>query len=332
MLGRLRMTTQEVLDEYESISEKIFHKKNRRFDRSFKEANLVKAIKAVAKPIVGENASMVREEDDIQRGESFVVSLKKGGDENTPTIFRSYKCHGGEEGIQCQIWEAARATTAAPSFFAPARIKVNGTAEYFVDGAVKWNNPSLQVVSEAEALFGPHRRLGCMVSLGTGIRPPSMNRHGKKGRLGTAYSVSEMKRMTLDYLTDPEPPDRQLKASLKNHFNSYFRFSVPPTEGEERVRIFEYQKMGALRLATERYIQRQDVSQMIDQLVEILCRGYSTNVTLEGVCQFLRLLFHFLPADPNFSYRSCKLARDGAEECQSLASQAPSHQRNLHGA
>ena len=278
------MTTQQVLEEYETMSEKIFHKKNRRFDRSFKEDMLVKAIKTVAKPIVGENAPMVREEDDIQKGECFVVSLKKGGDENTPTIFRSYKCHGEEEAIECQLWEAARATTAAPSFFAPTRIKVNSTAEYYVDGAIKWNNPSLQVVSEAEALFGPHRRLGCMVSLGTGIRPPSMKRDGKKGRLGTAYSVSEIGRVAMNYLTDPEPPDRQLKASLKDHINSYFRFSVPAEEGKERVRIFEYQKMGALRLATERYIQQQDVSLMIDQVVEILCRGHSTNLTLEGIC------------------------------------------------
>ncbi|SPN97063.1 uncharacterized protein DNG_00579 [Cephalotrichum gorgonifer] len=280
MLGRLRMTTREVIDEYEAISETIFRRKNRRFDRTYKEDKLVEAINKVAGSRT-ENLAMAEPEDDTRKGRSFVVSVRKEIDENIPFLFRSYKCQG--QTTKCQLWEAARATTAAPGFFTTARVKMGNEYQTFVDGAVKWNNPSRQVMSEAEALFGPHRRLGCMLSLGSGVRPPSLNQNAKAS-FGVSYNISEMKRMTLDYLTDPEPPHLILKALLKGHTNSYFRFSVPAEDGEERIRINEYKKMGALRASTERYLARRDISAMIDQLVQVICRKEATNLTLEAVC------------------------------------------------
>ena len=277
------MSTREVINEYDTIASEIFSRKNRRLDRSFKEEKLEKAIKAVAGTRMDGSSQMVNPKHDLRKGQSFVVSLRKGGDDNTPTIFRSYEC-GGEDKTKCEIWEAARATTAAPGVFNPAKIRVGIKEEHFIDGAVKWNNPSRQVLSEAEALYGPRRQLGCMVSLGTGIRPPALSRK-EKGRI-INYSLSEMKTMTLNYLTDPEPPHRTLKTLLKGHTNSYFRFSVPAEEGEEKIRIFEYEKMESLKWATQQYLKRGDVSQMIDQLVEILCHKHYTDLTLGSLCMF----------------------------------------------
>lgn len=48
-----------------------------------------------------------------------------------------------------KIWEAARATSAAPSFFGP--IKIEGRK--FGDGALNANNPVRQVWWEAKDLF-----------------------------------------------------------------------------------------------------------------------------------------------------------------------------------
>lgn len=62
------------------------------------------------------------------------------------------------------LWEAARATSAAPTCFEPASI---GDAQY-VDGGLVANNPTLVGFAEATALG----RVSCVVSVGTG-RPPS---------------------------------------------------------------------------------------------------------------------------------------------------------------
>lgn len=289
MLGRLRMTTQEVIDEYEAISHVVFNKKNKRFDKSFKPATLEQAIRSVAKPRVGEYAPLATKEDDVQKGLSFVVSLKKGGDDNTPTVFRSYKSQGEE--TTCRLWEAARATTAAPGVFPPARIVTDDGPTYFIDGAVKWNNPSWIVLQEAEARFGSHsRRLGCLVSLGTGLRPPSLDQEDKNEKkwFKPTYSVSELARMTLNYLTDPEPTHRELEAWLKPQPDSYFRFSVPYNPGEDRIRIFDYHKMDALRLSTEKYIKTKEVSDRLDEIVDVLCSKRSTDISLHAACESKR--------------------------------------------
>ena len=47
-----------------------------------------------------------------------------------------------------RIWEAARATSAASSFFDP--IKIGQFGEEFVDGAVGANNPVAQLWNEAK--------------------------------------------------------------------------------------------------------------------------------------------------------------------------------------
>lgn len=287
MLGRLRMSTQEVIDEYMAISSKIFSKKNRRFDKSFKEDKLEEAMRAVIAPRVIDGNTRMKDDEDIHKGLSFVVSFKKGDDDNTPTIFRSYQRHKVDE-TQCQIWEAARATTAAPGFFKPAKIMMGIEEESFIDGAVKWNNPSWHVLSEAAARFpSPNQRLGCLVSLGTGLRPPVLKRDDKSERrwLRPTYKVKEIAKLAFSSLTDPEPPHRDIEGRLKNHSDSYFRFSVPYTPNEERVRIHEHKKMDILRENTEKYLKDRAESRKIDEIVDILCRNRTTDLSLRSICK-----------------------------------------------
>lgn len=85
-----------------------------------------------------------------------------------PFLFRMYlEKHGAFK--KWQLKDAARSTTAAPTFFSPARVKSLGPKqkEYtLIDGGVCTNNPALVAYSEAKRLYP-----GCeylIVSLGTG--------------------------------------------------------------------------------------------------------------------------------------------------------------------
>lgn len=71
----------------------------------------------------------------------------------------------------CEIWKAARATSAAPSFF-PA-IEVDGVC--YADGGLGYNNPAPLVLEEAKSLWGPNLRIGCFLSLGTGKIPDELH-------------------------------------------------------------------------------------------------------------------------------------------------------------
>ena len=81
---------------------------------------------------------------------------------NIPILFRTYQSR--ETHSNCKIWEAARATSATPTFF--ERIEI-GRKQPFIDGGLGRNNPSHVVLDEAFALFGA-RRIGCLVSIGSG--------------------------------------------------------------------------------------------------------------------------------------------------------------------
>ena len=77
--------------------------------------------------------------------------------------------HPDHEAVLCR--DAARATSAAPTYFEPALISVQGQARALVDGGVFVNSPVVSAYAEALKLFPGEPLL--VVSLGTGelVRP-----------------------------------------------------------------------------------------------------------------------------------------------------------------
>jgi predicted acylesterase/phospholipase RssA len=67
----------------------------------------------------------------------------------------------------CAVWQACRATSAAPTFFVPKQLEKDGTK--FVDGGVYANNPINVAVREARAVFGFDVKFRAIVSLGCGF-------------------------------------------------------------------------------------------------------------------------------------------------------------------
>ncbi len=98
---------------------------------------------------------------------TFVVAQMAENVTAPPTIFRSYNAEGVTRS-KCAIWEAARATSAAPSFFKPISIKIPPPAITYVDGALGYNNPSQLALLEAQRIWNCADKEACLVSIGTG--------------------------------------------------------------------------------------------------------------------------------------------------------------------
>lgn len=66
---------------------------------------------------------------------TFVVATSAAAVEGPPVFFRSY---GGKDynANQCAIWKAARATSAAPSFFKPMYVDIPKPGGHFLDGGM----------------------------------------------------------------------------------------------------------------------------------------------------------------------------------------------------
>ncbi len=72
----------------------------------------------------------------------------------------------------CRIWEAARATSAAPTFFKRIEIGPSGSGIEYVDAGLGCNNPIKQVIEEAVRVFGEDSEVACIVSIGAGQVTP----------------------------------------------------------------------------------------------------------------------------------------------------------------
>jgi patatin-like phospholipase/acyl hydrolase len=127
----------------------------------FDYKKLESAIQAVIKNrLKDENALMA--DNSAGKVPTFVVATKGIRAEAPPTLFRSYQCED-HDASECTIWEAGRATSAAPTFFKPIQIGRG----VFIDGGLAHNNPGELALSEAQKIWKTTQRF-CLVSVGTG--------------------------------------------------------------------------------------------------------------------------------------------------------------------
>ncbi|KAH0593772.1 hypothetical protein MHUMG1_08523 [Metarhizium humberi] len=254
MLGRLEMTVDEAIDAYKDLSPKIFvHIHHRitwrgqvqgRFDHEALE-NGVKAIlddKGLPKETLLHNPSPTA-------CKTFVCATSKQTKQTV--VLSSYlsRRRGADMLRKTKIWEAARATSAASSFFDSITIG----DEDFIDGATAANNPISEMWTEAYDTFQNNTEwslednICCLVSVGTGM--PSIIPFGDDPvRIGKAL---------LDIATDTESKAEDFHRHHTQMANQgrYFRFNV--TKGLEAVGLEDASQVKTIVAVTRMYIQSQ---------------------------------------------------------------------------
>ncbi|KYP10918.1 MAG: patatin [Limnobacter sp. CACIAM 66H1] len=98
-----------------------------------------------------------------------------------PVFFKSWR----EEYRSVLMKHAARATSAAPTYFEPALIPIGGVDRALIDGGVFMNSPSVSAYAEAKKIFGDSEEF-FILSIGTGqlIRPISFSEAKDWGKAG----------------------------------------------------------------------------------------------------------------------------------------------------
>ncbi|KAK3372475.1 hypothetical protein B0H63DRAFT_401255, partial [Podospora didyma] len=253
MLGRLRMSTEEALQEYDLCSGKIFSSSNKKWTNAtekFKATTLERIIKEiVARRGLGE---MMRDPENPPKGKTFVCTVSER-EIAVPRLICSFpRDDSWDEDFE--IWEAARATTAASRFFKHMKLKSGSKDEGFIDAAIGCNNPIEQLLSEAVRTLGTGRRLGCIVSIGTGTRAIEMQRASTGLRSITGFlPILKGTVMTLkNTATDGEARALAIQSRLAGFSGAFVRFVVP--RAAEKVGLAEYEKIQTLKDMTAEYI------------------------------------------------------------------------------
>ncbi len=139
------------------------------------------------------------------------------GDADVRTMIMAYNVLSGEEAELCSwemplftVFDAARATSAAPTYFSPHQVG----DMLLVDGGVIANNPSLFAVSKARHIW-PECREFVVVSIGTAGLVHTMAKEGSSGILNWLDNIvplySHAQKRTVDRLLEASPDVRYIR-------------------------------------------------------------------------------------------------------------------------
>lgn len=174
--------------------------------------------------------------------------------------FRSYRgrSFGDPVSRSSQIWQAARATSAVPSFFDPIRFGPSG--EGYIAGGLHANNPVRFIFGEARDTFLDGSQmlednLRCLVSIGTG--KPSLSAFG--GKLQTvARTLIEIAGDTQMTATSFQMAHPKLRSE-----NQYFRFNVD--QGLDGIGLEDATQSVKIMAATRKYLESAGLASQIQE-------------------------------------------------------------------
>ena len=199
----------------------------------------------------------------------------------TPIRFTDYKKDGEHSNFynEVRIWEVARATSAATSFFAPMKMNHGGEPRCFLDAGLGHNNPIQELYLEAKEQLGNpgshfDEQIRVLVSIGTGR--PALEDFGKNV---TEIAKSIVKIASETQRTANTFYDMHLELAERD---GYFRFNPPDLTG---VLLDEASKKDIIAARTEAYGNDAETKSMVKRWV--LAAGNEQSVlTLTAVEDF----------------------------------------------
>ncbi|KAI5236675.1 phospholipase, patatin family protein [Aureobasidium subglaciale] len=268
MLGRLEMSVDECIEAYIQLSEDVFHPKRRipfgikgNVKERYDSEALESAVKKVLRDRNMNEEALLQNEFGTKRLR-FVCCTSKETSETS--LLRSWNTIRGDEELYdtVRIWEAARATSAASTYFDP--ISIGEPRQYFLDGGTGANNPVNHLWGEATDLLprGQHlsENLGCLVSIGT----------GQPGFKPVEESILGVANTLLNIATETETTANLFHRDKSDLFDKRFcfRFNVPRGLGD--IGLAEAAQLGDIKSMTRSHLQTEAVQSEIRRCVERL--------------------------------------------------------------
>ncbi|KAL2890556.1 Vegetative incompatibility protein HET-E-1 [Ceratocystis lukuohia] len=242
MLGRLKMSIAQSLEEYKILASEVFVPQPTPSSgipvSAFSAARLEAAIKRMIRNNCTDPSCLQRKSDGHMT--STDTTCPHGdmplADENcTKTTYYVPGCLTG-----CRVWEVARATSAAVTLFDP--IKLGRDKIEFINASYGHNNPCETLISEAERQF-PGRHIA-ILSIGTGVNDGVPIKDSRDSVLEAHKKMATSSKQT----------DLRLKQKHKSP-GVYYRFNVEiGLKGNENL---DHRMLGSISAHTMNYLEEK---------------------------------------------------------------------------
>lgn len=260
ILGRPRMSVGQAIDIYLQLSASIFVPKGIKSQIRSKATKFsAKALEQAIQEVLthaGLDGQARMYDDRPDRCHTFVLSVwEDASDSPRPHCFTTY-----EPKDETKIWEAARATSAAPTFF--KSISVGNPKIKYIDAGLGFNNPSEQGRREALKLY--RNDIGLLISIGTGrLSIVALGRDAIRLPFGLGLKLSLAKALSKLYTSAEAIHDSLLDCFPGT--DVYTRFNVD--RGMEDIGLGEWDKEDRIAAATAAYLNNGTIPQMKDNAV-----------------------------------------------------------------
>ncbi|KIW95977.1 uncharacterized protein Z519_03043 [Cladophialophora bantiana CBS 173.52] len=308
MLFRLEMNCPDVIAQYENLAKEVFQpmlgkiplnslgsfgnwigdiwlKLKAVVGRSqFSHQPLEKAIDAVV------GGFPLDDDDRARKGDAVLVKSSQGqmfmcatlADRGESVLLRNYEppfaplpVSTGARTLDFKaitIKEAARATSAAPTYLKEATIQ----NLKFWDGGLLNNNPIVQAWDNRFDLVSrdaPSPQIKCIVSLGTTHPEYDANKRPGSGIMRFFNTITK----TVAFVTNTEAKHRDFDRNMRqrNERNptrrtSYYRFNA--STGKDEIDLDDYLKMPKLKEYTDVYLEKPEIAQWVNECAALLAK------------------------------------------------------------
>jgi hypothetical protein len=179
---------------------------------------------------------------------SVVLAITKNNVDAPPTLFKTYDTSAGFDG--CTIWQVARATSAATTFFKSIRVGRDGIE--FVDAGFGCNNPCEILIEEARPQFP---RCGQMqvLSIGTGLRD--------------VVTIGNTRLSIINALKKMATSSKRIAARVESRYGDsgqYYRFNVD--QALQDISLSDWEKSSEISAHTRNYLseKQRDIKKFVN--------------------------------------------------------------------
>ncbi|PGH12599.1 hypothetical protein AJ80_06657 [Polytolypa hystricis UAMH7299] len=277
MLGRLGMTADECIRAYRKVAQQAFTPKRTsllpaRPSGAFSAKALENSIKQIVREFCLEEECISHRRQGLSTVDTcphsdmtfqdktcvktVVLTITKENVDAPPTLFKTYDMSTAFD--SCTIWQVARATSAATTFFKP--IKVGRDSIEFIDAAFGYNNPCEILIEEGQRQFPGHSQMR-VLSIGTGV--------GHVVPVGNWLSVIKARKKLVT-------SSKMVAASLDHRYGGtgqYHRFNVD--DGLQDITLSDWKKASKISAHTHNYLaeNKRKIKKFVDGLAGMTRAG-----------------------------------------------------------